>query len=193
MKKTYHQKDLKEKLILKAREVFEAESLKSVTVRRISKELEVSPMAFYHYFKDLSEFVDQIAVSYIKELDQISQEAVFDTEIGYPRLYKLGEAYIIYAIQNPKKFLLMFQPKNNSIFDIDWQKVDLYRILGQTVAEILPQNSSPQEIQVAAISAWSLVHGFAILVIDGPFSGLQKNPEMLKFMIDKVVKNISFG
>ena len=87
----------------------------------------------------------------------------------------------------------MFQPKNNSIFDIDWQKVDLYRILGQTVAEILPQNSSPQEIQVAAISAWSLVHGFAILVIDGPFSGLQKNPEMLKFMIDKVVKNISFG
>jgi AcrR family transcriptional regulator len=190
--KSYHQEDLREKLIEKAKEVFISEDLKAVTVRRISKELDVSPMAFYHYFKDLKEFIHELAIGFIVDLEVISKKAMSSDLSGYPKLYRLGYEYVNYALQNPKPFLLMFRPEYGSAVKFDWQKTPLYRVLMETVVEILPSDSSPQKAQICALSAWSLVHGLAMLLIDGPFSAMQDNPQMLDQVIIKTLKNIDF-
>lgn len=189
---TYHQEELRQKLLEKAKEIFLKEDLKSVTVRKISKELNVSPMAFYHYFKDLKEFIHELAISFILELEDISKKATESHLSGYPKLYRLGYEYVNYALQHPKQFLLMFKPEYGAAVKFDWSTTPLYKVLMVTVVEICPKNTNPQKIQIAALSAWSLVHGLAMLLVDGPFFDMQKQPEVLDQVIKKVLENIDF-
>ena len=83
----------------------------------------------------------------------------------------------------------MFKPEHNSATKFDWQIIPLYRVLISIIIEILPTNSNPQQIQIAALSACSLVHGLTMLILDGPFSEMQKNPKILDQMIIKTLQN----
>jgi AcrR family transcriptional regulator len=189
---TYHQEELRQKLLDKAKEIFLNEGIKSVTVRRISKELNVSPMAFYHYFKDLKVFIQELSISFILDLEEISKKAVSSNLSGYPKLYRLGYEYVKYALDHPKQFLLMFKPEYGSVIKFEWSTTPLYKVLMATVIEICPKNTSPQDLQIAALSVWSLVHGLAMLLVDGPFYEMQKQPQMLEQIIKKVLENIDF-
>jgi hypothetical protein len=52
------------------------------------------------------------------------------------------------------------------------------------VAHALGPRASPEQIFVAALQAWSLVHGLSMLILDE-----QVEPKAAEAMIDRVISN----
>lgn len=188
--RSYHHGNLAEELILKAKKIFLEEDVNAVTIRRITKELEVSPMAFYSHFSGLDELLNGLARIYLHELENLSTVAMKNEPDPLERFYKLGETYIFYANDKPKEFLMMFRSEPGSPLNLDWNNTVLYRTLIKAVVDIYPPNTQQEKIQIKAISAWSLVHGMAMLLSRGPLQDISKDKKTTRLLISQVVRNI---
>ena len=122
-------------------------------------------MAPAHHFGDLGGLLSELAVLGFRRFGAALGEAA-----GRDRLDAMGEAYVAFARANPALFLLMFRserldPTRPSLADaLARASALLTRAAGGFVAG----KEQPTLDQVAdAVRAWSMVHGFAMLLLDG--------------------------
>ena len=159
-----------ENLILNsAMELFLKEGYDNVTIRKIAEKIEYSPTTIYLYFKDKDEIFFTLQKMAFKEFNK---EQLKTAEIKDPieRFFAHGKTYIKFAVENPGYFDLMFimnEPVGNLKSPEEWQDgMSSYDYLKQNIKELMEIKYLPEtDIEVAAFSIWSLVHGIASLVI----------------------------
>ena len=140
----------------------------------------VSAPSAYHHFHNLEAIAAGLVEQGSAELSTRLREAVGQTNT----LLRTGEAYVAFAKANPALYRLMF----GEGFSIEVRNSRAMKALREDALEIiksrLPSDLSPDRQSVAALYLWSLVHGLALLVIDGHLNGrLPKNvvQEILRF------------
>lgn len=156
-------------LILKtAMNLFLEKGFENITIRNIAEKIEYSPATIYLYFKNK----DEILFTLCKEgFEKLYEHQVSSQKFKDPlkRLYKHGEAYIQFALENPQYYDLMFMMKGplkeSNNYDIGLKP---YELLKTNVKECMEAGLFPRtNIDVAAFSIWSYVHGIASLIIRG--------------------------
>ncbi len=96
-------------------------------------------------------------------------------ELGDPheQLRALGMVYVGYALDHPAAFRLMFRPEMGSPFGSEPIATPVFGILLHVVwACRAGAGSNPSDTERVAFAAWSLVHGLAALLLDGPLAAL---------------------
>ncbi len=106
------------------------------------------------------------------------------------RLHKHGEAYIQFALENPEYYDLMFIMRGHvkEMQDINNCDIGLksYELLKTNVKEYMETGLFPEtDIDVAAFSLWSYVHGIASLIIRG--RGIMFPEESIKYIIEEAL------
>jgi hypothetical protein len=84
---------------------------------------------------------------------------------------RLCERYVDFAIANKGHFRVMFRADLCQIGESpETQKAadDAFDTLLDAVSEMVGDSASIDEIRVQATAMWSLAHGLATLIIDGP-------------------------
>lgn len=168
----YHHGDLHEALLLAAKRVAEREGLNGLTLRAVAREAGVSHAAPAHHFGDITGLLSELAA--------IGFEC-FSTALGDSCSAGLSEAstqatanaYVAFARDNPCMFQLMFRAER-----LDHErpvlreaaKTAFANLAGIVAAnrneDVAPDHLTlPQAADIARI--WSLVHGFAMLHLDG--------------------------
>ncbi len=159
-----------ENLILNAAmELFLNEGYENVTIRKIAEKIEYSPTTIYLYFKDKSEIFFTLQKMAFREFNKVQLET---SGIKDPieRFKAHGKSYIKFAIDNPGYYDLMFimkEPLRNISNPEEWQDgMNAYDYLKQNISELMKCGFLPEsDIEVAAFSIWSFVHGIASLII----------------------------
>lgn len=155
-----------------ARELFAAEGVEAVTMRRIAERIEYSPTAIYFHFKDkeslLAELCDQ-------DFRAFAQGFAAMARIADPveRLRASGYAYIDFGLKNPSHYRLMFMTpkmigKEKTAIKQGDPAEDAYAFLKGVVAEIIAAGRMrPEHTDVDLLSqvVWSAVHGVVSLEI----------------------------
>lgn len=155
-----------------ARELFAAEGVESVTMRRIAERIEYSPTAIYFHFRDKESLLAELCDT---DFRAFAQGFALMAEIADPveRLRASGYAYIDFGLKNPSHYRLMFMtpksigPKDSSIRQGDPAE-DAYAFLKGIVAEIMATGRfRPEHTDVDLLSQviWSGVHGVVSLEI----------------------------
>ena len=91
-----------------------------------------------------------------------------------------GRAYVRFALARPARFTLMWR---KAILDVDDPAhveagSRAFQILDRAVRGGECRTSGPRDPALApSIAAWSIVHGFALLALDGAFGSEQGAPE----------------
>jgi AcrR family transcriptional regulator len=190
-KKTYHHGNLREALLEAALVLLKEEGLESLTLREVARRAGVSPGAPYHHFKDKAELVQALAQRSLETLDHLSREAVQDKTTPTEKLHAVGLAYVTYAVGHPAEFRLMFRPEMGSPLEFpDPKTAPVFRVLLSVIAT---SSANEQQQLTTAISAWSLVHGLAVLLIDGPLHGFTRDQEQLRQLTKAVTARISLA
>ena len=155
-----------------ARELFVAEGVEAVTMRRIAEKIEYSPTAIYFHFRDKESLLAELCDC---DFRAFAQRFAAMAEIADPveRLRASGYAYIDFGLKNPSHYRLMFMtPKNvskeNSAIRQGDPAEDAYAFLKGIVAEIMAAGRfRPEHTDVDLISQviWSGVHGMVSLEI----------------------------
>ena len=104
--------DFRARLCAAAEDQFAEHGREAVTMRQLAAALGVSPMTPYRYFRDKDEIIDAVRTSaYDRFADAL--EAAFDAhDDPAERSVAVGEAYLDFAVNNPRAYALMFDLKD---------------------------------------------------------------------------------
>lgn len=162
--------ELRTQILDAARELFAAEGVEAVTMRRIAERIEYSPTAIYFHFKDKESLLAELCDTDFRRFAQgfAAMAAIADP---VERLRASGYAYIDFGLKNPSHYRLMFMiPKSVSSKEIAKgdPAEDAYAFLKGIVAEIIGSGrfrADLTDVDLAAQVVWAGVHGVVSLEI----------------------------
>lgn len=174
----YHHGDLHNALVASAVRLIETSGTSSFSLREAAREVGVSANAAYRHFDDKSALMTAVAAFGFRQLGTqmvgaMASAAVQRTKgpASVARFKAVGRAYVEFAVAHPELFRVMFgecgaecrkaEPANAAAED-PWS------LLGKSLDALVADGLLASELRPGAeLKAWSVVHGFASLALDG--------------------------
>lgn len=173
----YHHGDLPRALTDVAGELLEKDGPEAVTLRTVARRIGVSPAAVYRHFADKNALLAAVAAEGFAQLAEAFRASLADAagQDALARLRALGLAYLRFAGDHPRLYRLLFgleRPSAQANARLARESSEAYRLLEAAAAATLPPASDAREIARAATAAWSLVHGYAMLRLEGQLEAM---------------------
>ncbi len=164
----YHHGNLRQALLAAAEGILAREGLGALTLRAAAREAGVSHAAPAHHFGDLRGLLTELAAAGFDRLVERVQGAARDG--GADARSHMGRAYIAFARENPALFQLMFRSHtlDQSSPRLREAAIGAFSSFAGKFGSNSTTDDQKSVATAAAVArAWSLVHGFAFLSIDG--------------------------
>lgn len=164
-KESYHHGDLRAALLEAAVELIDEVGLPKLSLRECARRAGVSHAAPYRHFADKNALLLAIAVQGYERLYEAGRDAMEGLTDARERLDAYGIAYVRFAIENPVQYRAMFS-MDLITPDEQQQRVGAmaFDLLVDAASEADSHDTDPR---LAALAAWALPHGLAMLILDG--------------------------
>ncbi len=197
VKKGYHHGDLRQSLIDATVSLINAGEIAHLSLREVARKLGVSHNAPYRHFADKEALLSAVAAQGFQTLASAMQQALKSIVVeDGAQLMEIGIAYVHFALKYPSHYRVMFGSygSNTNRYAILTESADqafmvLVNVIKQgQVAGVFRAGDTWQ----MAMVAWSLVHGQAMLAIDGrlPMYG-DSFEEFLQFSARMLVNGLA--
>ena len=148
-------------------DLIEAGGIEALTVRGVARRLGVSHAAPAHHFPDKLALLAAVAAEGYRRFGAALRGAAAEAPHPRQRLARIGMAYLRFALDHPATFRLMFGRElahcAEAPTDLREASATAYAVLESEVEKVAGEPSP-----IHALAAWSLVHGAALLYLDGP-------------------------
>lgn len=171
MDRNYHHGDLRQALLDSAVAVLVEKGVDGFSLRETARRAGVSPAAPKHHFADTRALLTALATVAFSRLAE--RLATADASAGGEqrnRLLAQGSAYVKFALAERALFDLMWRVTLLDLTDPDLlaQKARAFDVLDKLVRGPSAPSIAHDDPEMApTIACWSLVHGFACLLING--------------------------
>ena len=169
-RRRYHHGDLKTALVEAGLAELEAKGLEHLSLRSIAARVGVSHTAPKNHFDGLRGLLTAIAAEGFRRHADAMRHGVEGEPPGKARLHAACEGYVSFALKHPELFKLMFSDALCDATDPELQRAswDSYAVL-RGIAEGLDWDKAdaPGGPWRTEWMLWSLVHGYATLMIEG--------------------------
>jgi len=197
-KKTYHHGDLKNALIKAGVEILAKDGVSGLSLRKVASRAGVSHTAPYSHFVNKQALIAAISTEGFRQLhERISSVAEKNKTKPARQLSEVAWAYVQFAMDDHDRFKVMFsgvlekeKEKEYPEFVAESQRnFQLVRriIEANQVAGVLSSGSP----DLVALSAWGIVHGFVMLLLDGqiPHTVLEQKSlrELMEFQLEQIM------
>jgi len=169
----YHHGDLREALLQAAERVLERDGLAGLTLRAVAREAGVSHAAPTHHFGDLTGLVSELAAIGFRMFNAAMVAAGNSETLPMMKGLASAKAYVAYAQAHPGMYGLMFRTER-----LDYSRASLNEAaeasfaglanaIGMMRQEQISEDALTLDQGAAIARAWSMVHGFTMLLLDG--------------------------
>jgi AcrR family transcriptional regulator len=175
---SYHHGDLHEALLKAAETVLERDGLAGLTLRAAAREAGVSHAAPTHHFGDLTGLVSELAAIGFRQFNAAMAVAGAGGTSPLDKAMARAKAYVAYAQAHPGMYGLMFRTER-----LDMSRPSLHEAatasfaglagaIGASRHEQIAEEALSLEQGAAIARAWSMVHGFTMLLLDHRLSDI---------------------
>ncbi|WP_407188937.1 TetR/AcrR family transcriptional regulator [Bradyrhizobium centrosematis] len=180
----YHHGALREALLQAAERVLERDGLAGLTLRAVAREAGVSHAAPTHHFGDLTGLLSELAAVGFRQFNAAMASSSDAATTPLERALARPKAYVAYAQAHPGMYGIMFRTER-----LDYSRPSLHEAAEASFAGLANAVGMMRQEQIsgdaltlnqgAAIArAWSMVHGFTMLLLDGRLKDiLERLPE----------------
>lgn len=194
-KKTYHHGDLKNALIEAGVEILAKDGVSGLSLRKVALKAGVSHAAPYAHFADKQALIAAISTEGFRQLyERVS--GVAETYQSQPekQLVEAAWAYVQFAMDDRDRFKVMFSgvlEKEKEYPDFVAESQRNF----QLVKSIVEANQASGRLRsgdsaLVALSAWGIIHGFIMLLLEGQISHsvLEKMSlrELVEFQLEQI-------
>ena len=164
--------------------MLERDGLQGLTLRAVAREAGVSHAAPTHHFGDLTGLVSELAAIGFRQFNAAMAEARSLPGSMLDKAMANAKAYVAYARAHPGLYGLMFRTER-----LDMTRPSLHEAAHASFAGLAGAIGASRHEQISAEAlsldqaaaiarAWSLVHGFTMLLLDGRLTDiLHRLPE----------------
>ncbi len=173
----YHHGDLRAALISEGLAMLETGTVDAISLRAVTRAVGVSATAAYRHFADKQALLAALASEGFRQLADIQEAADRTAGGGAAGFTAAGEAYVRFALERPGLFRLMFTHTppvtGGAGCEADPQAERARRLLTDSAAALIGARAGAgigaedRDGAMFALRAWSLVHGLALLILDG--------------------------
>ena len=169
----YHHGALRDALLQAAERVLERDGLSGLTLRAVAREAGVSHAAPTHHFGDLTGLVSELAAIGFRQFNAAMVAAGATGTSPIEKALARAKAYVAYAQAHPGMYGLMFRTER-----LDMTRPSLCEAANASFAGLSGAIGASRQEQISETAltlaqaadiarAWSLVHGFTMLLLDG--------------------------
>ena len=192
----YHHGDLQAALLQAALRTIQRQGVEAVTLRGVGKDVGVSRTALYRHFTDKSALLRAVAREGFRMLRLALVERWEREGKGPAGFESMGMAYVQFAVDNPSHYRVMFGASilgDAADPELAEEGAAAFKVLVDALVEQQRQNlvrrDDPLEL---ALYIWSMVHGIAMLAIDGRLQHQNASVEALaRFAMARVHTGIA--
>ena len=159
----YHHGDLRAALVGEGLRLVEEAGAEALALREVARAAGVSATAVYRHFPDKRALMTALALEGVRRLGEAQAMAAAKAGSGMAAFTATGLAYVDFALTNPGLFRLTFTYPGIAIGDPGSDAAA--SLLHHHALELAKGDN--RMAQVIALRAWALVHGLALLILDG--------------------------
>lgn len=160
---TYHHGALRRALLDRAVELIGERGPDAITIRGIASDLGVTHTAVAHHVRSRTGLFTAVAAEGFEQFSDTLSGASEDDD-----LLELGVAYVRFALEHPAYVRVMFRPDILDLSDPDLAAARAAAMGHLTGAVHRYEDPVAREhARELTLAAWSLVHGFAELTLNG--------------------------
>jgi AcrR family transcriptional regulator len=167
-KRPYHHGALRTALIEAALSLVAEHGVKGLALSDAARQAGVSVAAPYRHFKDKEALLAEIAAEgFVLFRDALAQAAKSNSKNKVQRLVEMGVAYVDFAFEHSSHFKVMWEsgiPKEKYA-EVSKVAHEAYLLLEKAASDLLPGAPAGRQ-QALVATAWSMVHGYAILALE---------------------------
>jgi AcrR family transcriptional regulator len=173
-KRPYHHGALREALLEGAERILAREGIGGLTLRAAAREAGASHAAPKNHFDNVTGLLSELAAVGFRRFERRLLDAAAAAATPDAQLAAQGHAYVEFATQFPGLFMLMFRSER-----LDLERPGLREAMAaassvlrvavgaQQALDTEPDAPPTTDGAARIVAAWALVHGFAMLKIDG--------------------------
>jgi AcrR family transcriptional regulator len=194
-KKTYHHGDLKNALIKAGVDILAKEGVSGLSLRKVASKAGVSHSAPYSHFADKQALIAAISTEGFRQLyervNSVAEE--FKTKPSR-QLVEVAWAYVQFAMDDRDRFKVMFsgileKEREYPEFVSEAQRnFQLVKMIVETNQAAGVLRSGPSDL--VALSAWGIIHGFVMLLLEGQISHTVLDQMSLRDLVEFQLEQI---
>ena len=203
-RESYRHGDLRQALLDAGLEMAREGGPDAVVLREATRRAGVSPNAAYRHFADRTELVEAVSdaaqslAAGAIESEWNAVPATLDpVEIAHAHLRAVGRGYLDFARAEPGLFRAAFTVPRDLDSALEPRQAGpggrtSFQLLSIALDELVAVGALPPERRPGAeFSAWSAVHGLAMLVLEGPLRNL--DPELARSAGGRLIDMVDRG
>jgi AcrR family transcriptional regulator len=166
---TYHHGNLRDALIAAGIFLLDTQGADALSLRGAARLAGVSPAAPGHHFQDKRGMLAAIATKGFEQLTAKRLEMLAMDMSAEERLRALMLGYVLFAIERPALFNLMFGSEladKEGYEELRTASIASFRLLMHAIADHLQAHKLPAGYaEAAAVHVWSATHGLSTLLV----------------------------
>jgi AcrR family transcriptional regulator len=164
----YHHGDLRAALIAEGLRLLEERDDPDLSLREIARAVGVSATAVYRHFPDKEALREALAQEAYNRLGEAQRLAAIGQANVVEEFQAMGRTYVRFALDHPAFFRLMSSLPPHDLFDVETEDDDAAgKLLRAYAAKLAGPGAELDAVKAIAMRSWALVHGLAVLMIDG--------------------------
>jgi len=165
---SYHHGDLRAALIAEGLRMLEEREDADLSLREMARAVGVSATAVYRHFPDKGALREALALAAYNRLGEAQRAAAAGKANVVEEFQAMGRTYVRFALDHPALFRLMSSLPPHDLFDLDESNDDeAGRLLRAYAAKLAGPDAPLEAVRTIAMRSWALVHGLAVLMLDG--------------------------
>jgi AcrR family transcriptional regulator len=170
------------------------EGVEALTLREVARKVGVTHAAPYHHFPSREALLEALSEEAFEGLGASMEAATKGVEDPVERLMAVGRAYIDFGRAHPERMQVMFRRQPGPPEEKD-PKSHGARAFAQLFGAVVACQEAGQapagDPWELALAAWSIVHGFAQLWVEGPLQTMPAYAERFELMRDSTLRNFA--
>jgi AcrR family transcriptional regulator len=195
-RRAYHHGDLRRALLDEALATIRAEGVNALTLREIGARVGVSRTALYRHFADKAALLAAVATEGFRTLRQELVTA-WEGGRGKEAFQAMGAAYVRFAVANPSHYRVMFGGfvhRQAPGPELAAEAAGAFQALVDAVAALQRNAVVPRDdTLLMARYVWAVVHGVAMLGIDGQLREPGAVEELARYALARLWTGIDTG
>src|SRR5215468_2236493 len=192
--KPYHHGDLRRALLDEAVRTIQTHGVEHLTLRTVGVRLGVSRSALYRHFADKQSLLAAVGKEGFRKLRQTIADAWEQNGRGRAGFQAMGKAYVQFAVAHPSHYRVMFGGFIESAPKCDHFVADA-KAAFQVLVDALVEQQNAGDIRrddpvLMARFIWAIVHGTAMLVIDGQLPGEAQREALEHYALERLDASI---
>ncbi len=198
-KRAYHKGNVAEDLLATTSRILKEESVEALSVRRLAREVGVTPANFYNHFPSLEDLLLSLAA---QGFDSVSAETKRCMEKAKTRKAGLTEAcvqFVLFAMENKQLFRIMFGQVPDAVLNEKF-RIASDHSFGQMVRFIYgdwryDRENLPETHRRAAVAyaMFSMIYGLARNVIEEQFDFETGSKAEIRRFVEDVMATFTDG